>query len=706
MNNKQENSRTDDASGILPFPNSCFEAGETGWTIHKDRGAVSITSDCVGSGKYALCITASEETKGARVDGPLVPCKGPGIVELFGSVCCRGGRNLGLWVRQIDAGGAVLPVESWGEMAGDGKWCCDKLMRVIPLDERTVFLRLSFIAYPKGDEKIETYVGDFKFVRPPMRIPPLPRQYKLRPTDKDKLTAADVAGPDGLVYPNWTKVGVQGGIPEVPVVLKLADAGAKPETDISALLESACRQVGAKGGGAVLIGAGTFYVDNQVTIRDSGVVVRGSGRDKTRLIFRYSLVHPDAKPPQGWPHPAVFLLRGDDMEEHEYLLAEDGKRGDCSLTLTDAGDLKAGDKVVLRAPDTTRWQALVNDRSTNAWGRRTCLYEIQSVDGITVGIGQPLRIDYPVADESCLQRMCAIERSGVEDLTVEHACRMGFYTVNSNWALNCWVRRMDVIDSGNSGVHFHSARWCEVRDCTFTGFDAAVHVAHRNWWGYAGFTQSADCLMEDTVWIRFRHGPQVQFGAQGNVIRNSVFDGSDAEWHAGWSTENLFENCIVNARSSYGSYGYGAYATGSNDTTHGPNGPRNVVYNCDFKSHRDGAMLNGINENWLFLHNRFDVEKGAGFVGTCGAFDHIIRHNTFILRDGASPLLRLKTVDCVGVELSDNTLCGGNGEIYQGLPALEVERGNRAVPHSGILPERPVADPPSIYEWQQEHRTP
>ena len=94
----------------------------------------------------------------------------------------------------------------------------------------------------------------------------------------------------------------------------------------------------------------------------------------------------------------------------------------------------------------------------------------------------------------------------------------------------------------------------------------------------------------------------MQFGAQGNVIRNSVFDGSDMQWHAGWSTENLFENCEVR-HGPYGAYGYGAYATGSNDTTHGPNGPRNVVYRCDFESPMDGVMLCGVNEKVISRHS-------------------------------------------------------------------------------------------------------
>ncbi len=690
------------AGKILTFPNAGFEDGTTGWTIAEGRGRVNVTGEGVPDGGHALHILTTASENGARIDSPRLPCKGPGLLELNVSFRSVTGTSVGVRVLQWDADGNALSHVSGTEFENaDGAWHHCRPLLFTELDPGTLFVSLMLIAYPQGDATVDLYVDNFELVRPAERIPPGPSQYKIRPCEHEKLTPADVVGPDGIVYPNWSRVGVQGDIPDVPVKLRLSDLGAKSETDISRLLEDACRDLGAKGGGAILIGEGVFYLDNPVTIRDSGIVIRGSGRDRTRLIFRYSLVQPEARLPSGWPSASVFTFLGT-MHEQESFLAADGHRGDTTLRVQSSAGLNPGDRFVLRAPVTPRWQAVVNDRSRGEWGTRTNQYEILSIDGNMLTISDPLRIDFPVADQSSVRLLSTINRCGLEDMTLEHACRMRFDTLTSSWAWDCWARGVDVKDAGCSGVHFRGAKRCTVRDCTFTGFDAAVHVAHRTWWAYAGFTQSADCLMEDCVFHRFRHGPQVQYGAQGNVIRNSRFEGSDMQWHAGWSTENLFENCIVDARGSYGSYGYGAYATGSNDTTHGPNGPRNTVYNCDFISRRDGVFLCGFNENWLFLHNRFDVETGAGFVATFGAFDHIIRHNTFLVRDGESPLLRLKMADCTGIELTDNVLAGGNGNIVEGLAALAAEKGNRVLPLDESPPERPRADPGSIYEWQKE----
>ena len=53
-------------------------------------------------------------------------------------------------------------------------------------------------------------------------------------------------------------------------------------------LQDACDAAGRAGGGAVLLGEGTYYLDHKVLITHSGVVIRGKGRDKTKVVIRYN----------------------------------------------------------------------------------------------------------------------------------------------------------------------------------------------------------------------------------------------------------------------------------------------------------------------------------------------------------------------------------------------------------------------------------
>ncbi|UCF14107.1 MAG: hypothetical protein JSW59_11900, partial [Phycisphaerales bacterium] len=125
----------------------------------------------------------------------------------------------------------------------------------------------------------------------PTNAPPWKGQYKIKPHETNRMTPADVLGPDGIVYPNWTKCGVQGGIPRVEKIASIEDFGGVPHDNVddSEALSKACEAVGAKGGGAVSLGQGIYYLDRPVTVRYDNVVIRGKGPGKTRLIFRYAV---------------------------------------------------------------------------------------------------------------------------------------------------------------------------------------------------------------------------------------------------------------------------------------------------------------------------------------------------------------------------------------------------------------------------------
>lgn len=99
--------------------------------------------------------------------------------------------------------------------------------------------------------------------------------------------SADLPLPDGRLVPNISFAGVPGGIPDVPVVVRMDAYGGAPGTDVSDALEAAAEAAAEKGGGAVLIGPGDFFLDRPVHISRSGVVLRGSGIDNTTLTFRW-----------------------------------------------------------------------------------------------------------------------------------------------------------------------------------------------------------------------------------------------------------------------------------------------------------------------------------------------------------------------------------------------------------------------------------
>ncbi len=623
-------------------------------------------------------------------------------------------------------------------------------------------------------------------------VRPWPAQYKLTAQDTDRLTPADVVGPDGIVYPNWTRTGVQGGIPHVAPAARLEEFGARADDDRddSAALDKACRTVGEKGGGAILLSEGTYHLDWPVTVRHDGVVIRGAGRDKTRVVFRYALPAGgvgfyDLKPgdrlgrdttitlhcrPAGlmkmaiqvddqvlgrWERSkhsgntfsmsarashvvgrqkdgahrlrgvaeysdgstlhseipvvldahykdtrqvpswrAAILFSGQGLQGKPLKLARDGRRGDLTLDLESAEGLAPGDGLWIEGPATERWKTLT--RCACEWGRYR-QYEtlIEKIEGRRVTLAQPLRIDFPVIDGSLVRKVAPIRRCGVEDLSIEQTEDLWITTVLFSDGWNCWARGVMVKKCGRFPVYGANAKWCEIRDCVFDDawFKGGGGTA------YAGWEGSWDCLMENVTTYKLRHAPLFQWAASGNVIRKSEFYDSDAQWHAGWTHENLIEQCKVVSVKGNGGYGYGMWASPPQDKAHGPNGPRNVVYHCEVSSPQTGVWLGGMNENWLILYNRFTVDKGPGFYTSTASFDHILRGNRFVLRDPTASMIHLKTPDCLGVELIDNCLVGGNGQFTSGAAQPHRLEGNQSLPADDRSPFTPPPVP-SIYEWQ------
>lgn len=781
---------------VIPIPNGGFEQGLDGWSI-RDGGMSAISDEQAASGRFSLKIVDTSDSKGSDVTATSVKTLGPGGYEIRGKYFGVSGSGLGVYVRALDKDGRVTNGEA--HMIGLGgstrKWSEFTAPFFVGAD--AVALQVWLHSYAAA--QVEGYVDDLEITyagNKPLP-PPWTPQYKIKPNETARLTAADVVGPDGVVYPNWTRCGVQGGIPDVKPVCTIEQYGGHADDDVddSAALLAACEAVGKAGGGAVTLGAGTYYLDHQITIRYGGVVIRGQGPDKTRLIFRYALpasgiafyypaagakvgrttplelhaaptglmkmhILVDDRPVGDWersthsgntfnfarsgrdiigklpdgPHtlkgiaeyqkgepktveipivldsnysePApvptstvAINFTGTGYTGPRLLLAKDGLRGATVLELQSTEGLSAGDWICLDGPATERWKKLT--KNACQWGtyRRT-IVQIKRVEGNTVTLDQPLRIEFPVADGSYVQKVLLTERCGVEDLYLEQTQNLWITTVQFSMALNCWARNVKVYKHGRFPIYGSMAKFCEIRDCVFDDawFKGGGGTA------YTGWEVSYDCLMDGIETFKLRHAPLFQWSASGCVIRNGVFHQSDGQWHSGWTNECLFENCVIDSTTTAnGGYGYGMWASPPEDTAHGPNGPRNVIYNCDTESLKDGLWMGGMNEGWLVLYNRYVVRAGCGVSAKTASFDHIIRGNVFVLKDGKSPLLRIQNPDCSGIELVDNKLYGGNGQFSSGALEPAVSVGNQAFPLGDVIPARPTPPVPSIYEWEKAH---
>ncbi len=772
---------------VFDLPNPGFEDGLEGWIVGgDDKGMSKANSEAARTGKVGLRVTDSSDKDGSSLlskSFPAVPEKE--YRARCYARCVKGAGGMAMYIQFLDADKKVLNdnVPEFAPLAGVRDWSKSEVSAYAP--DKTVSVRIFFHSYGKAvlTEDIDDVVI-YEAEPSAFSNRPWEPQYKIRPDEKGKLTAADIVGPDGIVYPDFRYAGVHGGIPNVPVVKDLSGT-VKPNTDIADVIMQAAKDLPGAGG-AILIPAGEYFLGTPVQIARSNVVVRGAGRDKTKLVFNYAISKKslkfygiDEKAPFGYfevhANPenlrGIYLYKGDELlksavyhmhwgntfslrvrnddvlkktgagihklrakaeyedgatveKEIEVLvsetapkenipsmpgvieftgekagekiqLAKDGLRGATSVTLKAASPFAVGDIFEIEAPASQRWNELV--KNACKWGSyRVNQYRISKIDGNTLHFDQPLRIDFPVVDGSFVIKVKPVELCGIEDCTIEQTENLWINSASFSYTWNCWVKNVKTIKSGRNITYFMSSKHGEIRDCIFDDawFKGGGGTA------YAGFERAFDCLMENVESINLRHGPNLNWACAGDVIRNSTFRGSDAQWHCGWSQENLFENCVISPDGKDGDYGFGFYSTHPEDEAHGPIGPRNVVYNCDASSPKDGMQLRGMNENWIIQYNRFNIVKGRAMFLRMSSFDHIVCGNVFCIKEAQNPVVCLNDPTCVGNEFRDNKFYGAKSPAIGGRAKPLVDVGNQVFPYEEA--PRPTPAVPSIFEWQRK----
>lgn len=773
-----------------------FESGLKEWHIPGSRAAVTITGAAATGGKAAEIRFDPKRNPEKRHCGVLRSRKIPvsrGLYRVTGKIQLAEGYGATVGIEFYDAknrkigdngfhyGSAPVSTSAWLDVDFRGAAYSD--------DTSYAILKL-YIPYRV---KQTVRLDDIRLEVLPVvsEPPPWKPQYKIRPSEKAKLTAADFPGPDGIVYPDFTYAGAreevlkQAGQTVIHLAVRSGD-------DLYEPLRKAIDSLPVDGG-TVEIPAGHFKLSKMLTIAKDFVSLKGAGKDQTRIDLTYDTgddridlygiengsriapeqpIHLYARPAglrslklevdgeefsrytrnlhsdfvsfhvkklpnsirpgkhklrgtaEYWDgktstaeaeviiDPAVFptlptnaarsfiSFQGKGFRYRDYRIAKDGTRGEFSVELCESSHpFRKGDIVVLRAQETPARRAVTGNACN--WGnfRSTHLF-IEKVEGRKLTFNQPLRQDYPAADLSFVRKFDSIRGGRIEGMTLETKFDYWLSSVTFEYASDCVAKDLRVLRCGHNPVYGTHAKFCSILNCEFDG----NRFNDRGGTAYAGWDNCSDCLIDGIITRRMRHAPLVQWGASGNVIRNGRFYHSDAQWHAGWSTENLFENCtIISDTREFGGYGNIFWASSPEDGGHGPNGPRNVVYNCDGSSISDGVFLGGMNENWIFAWNRLRVKKGVGFFLKTSSFDHILLGNTVILEDQHSPFLLFATPDCGGVELIGNTFSGGNGKLYSGLHKPFLEKGNRIIPLNTALP-RPQPAVPSIYEWQLKHK--
>ncbi len=284
---------------------------------------------------------------------------------------------------------------------------------------------------------------------------------------------------------NFSYAGYGAGspIPHIPAVLAVHPTG----NDDTALLQSALDRIATlplQNGfhGALLLAPGRYHIKGQLTLRASGVILRGSSPQNTILIAegidRRPLIEigATANPPLDPPHS----------------VQDDAPAGSQSLTLNSIDNLSPGDHVVIRRPSTPEWISAIgmtnlpgtyaNQRLDWKPGSHDLVWDrtITSIDAAT----HRVQLDAPIT--TALEKqygggtLTRISNNpspiniGIEDITLESAYNHtlpkdedhSWIAIQLDHVEDAWVRRITARHFVSSAVRVNwRGRRITLEDC-------------------------------------------------------------------------------------------------------------------------------------------------------------------------------------------------------------------------------------------------
>lgn len=773
-----------------------FENGLINWT---GEAAIIHSDERAASGKYAMEITGR-----GSVRSKAIPVKPETRYRVRVNSYSTGRGTFHLIIEPYDASMKLQSIPG-SFSTSEGLWDADRKKQKrnywmpvqvgVDTGKDTAFVRIRIYKTPREqrlwiDSVTLEEVAKWPELRNDAEVTP--------PYTCDSLM---LPGPDGYLYPNFTRAGLSRPWTLPKQIFKVEEFGAVADDgkDDSDAIDRAVEAAVKVNGGVIFFGPGTYRLSRKISIRHDNIVFRGVDQAKSRLelglpdnqigifssgsdnrlspratvqvffpcdevrqvmvragneesvifqparfeklpdkldfgkvIFRIEpffeklggegLVSITAEVSYGDGRvekttvpfildrnhrPNVYAssyltFSGRDLPPHQIMLTSELKRGEKTFTIDNAERLKSGDLIALQLPVASRWAPVNNN--VPWWRWIDFQAEIAEVNDSRITIAQPVRFDFPLAEKPCVSRLDPIKNSGIENLTLSQVGKiqieLKMRTVSFNNAWNCRAANLIVDRPGTSAIYGVRMKNCEFINCKFT-------QPWRTKFGglaYIGWDRAWDCLLSGVESYGMRHAPLFNWSCSGNVVTDSFFNESDAQWHTGWCHDNLIENSrIVTTTNKFNSYGWAFYAVPAEDAEHGGIGPRNVVYNCETTSFRGGLYLGGYNRNWLIMYNKFHITKGPGVLERLGGGENTFVGNTFVLEDKTSPAFFLESLDNRGNIIKNNILYGGNGVIVAGPATPAQMHENRSRPfrkNENIT--RPMAPVPSLYKWQKE----
>lgn len=361
------------------------------------------------------------------------------------------------------------------------------------------------------------------------------------------MLAMSVPGLRGTVIPperliDWD-AGVRGGIPDVPVV-ETVPAETLGQRGTRAIEEAMER---LQGPGAIFLPEGAYYLEEPIQMR-SGVVLRGRGAGKTRLIF--ALPPPEEDGISIRPAFGAIRIEGT-RETREVGIRSGHKEGSRELEVERGHGLVAGELILVYS-DNDPELMYTESRWERPWARESMaqIVTLKAAFEERLVIDTPLRLDLKAEFAPRLRRIRPITDAGVEAMTVVGAAGFNDTLIGIEAGLNCWVRDVETAFTGRGHIWINFSRFITVTGNTC--HHAYDYGGGGNGYGIVAGNVATDCLVVDNYLHNLRHSMMTKRGSSGNVFAYNYSTAPrrnepgqrplcDISAHGHYSHTNLFE---------------------------------------------------------------------------------------------------------------------------------------------------------------------
>lgn len=411
---------------------------------------------------------------------------------------------------------------------------------------------------------------------------------------------------DGFILPDFSYAGYMKSekeIPNVPVVKTISPVAGDNTASIQSAIDYISSLSPDQNGirGAVLLTQGVYDVYGTISIKQSGIILRGVGRSadstKNTVIFGRG----DS------PHQRTILSVGggsstpwvDEVQNTRTNIQTDSvKFGDKKFIVSDVSKYQVGDNIIIVHPCTQNWLEAIDFGGTEGsapWtvNEQPIIFNriIEKIVGNEIVFDAP--VFYPLIKSLAQSYIYKYDKKdvknliGIENLRIEIET-LGGTDENHAWNAiemyeleNSWCKNLTISHFGFAGIETACASQITIDSCNSIDPISIIEGGKR--YNFCLYRGSTKILFKNCYARNGRHHfvSNGTSSVSGNVFYNCTSENAYAssEGHRRWSVGLLYDNIKeINPKATII---LGLYNRGNYGTSHGWASAFSIAWNCN-----------------------------------------------------------------------------------------------------------------------------